>query len=86
MWTELKANECKVIKVDERSFGRIVSVQIRHPSLRRALWFTISQAGNYYWRNTGREMDPYADGYIIRGHLDGLVGAPRAYPELAVSV
>jgi len=82
MWTELLAGECKVVKVDERD-GHIASIQIKHASLKRALWFTISQAGNYYWRNTGKENNPYADGYIIKGMLDGMVGAPRAYPELA---
>lgn len=82
IWTELQADECIVKRVDERS-GHIVSVQIKHASLRRPLWFTKSRSGNFYWRNTRSESSPYADGYIIKGQLDGLVGAPRAYPELA---
>lgn len=82
MWTHLDANTCHVIEVDERS-GHIVSVKISHPVLRRALWFTESQRGNYYWRNTGKYGDAYADGYIIVGSLDGMASAPRAYPELA---
>lgn len=85
MWTELQANDCKVVKVDERS-GHIASVQIKHASLKRPLWFTRSRAGNWYWRNTGGENNPYADGYIIKGTLMMLAGVPRAYPELAVSV
>ena len=81
MWTELQANECKVIKVDERN-GHIASVQIKHTSLRRALWFTKSCAGNWYWRNTGGNST-YAAGYIIKGELDGTASVPREYPELA---
>lgn len=76
MWTELKSDECAVLGVDERA-GHICSVKISHPKLRRPLWFTESRAGNFYWRSTGRESDSCADGYIIRGQLDGLVGAPR---------
>jgi hypothetical protein len=80
MWTELQANECEVKRVDDR-YGNVASVQIKHPSLPRALWFTKSQKGNWYWRKTGRSGDTYADGYIIRGSLDGIVGAPRLiYP------
>lgn len=82
VWTELQSSECKVVKVDERS-GIIMSVQIKHVSLRRALWFIKSRAGNWYWRKTGRYDDTYADGYIIRGTLDGTAGVPREYPELA---
>jgi hypothetical protein len=84
MWTDLHAEQCTVLEVDERA-GHICSVKISHSELRRPLWFTESRKGNFYWRNTGRGMDAYAAGYIIRGQLDGLVGAPRVYPELAVS-
>jgi len=82
MWTPLQAAECKVLGVDERA-GHICSVKISHPQLKRPLWFTESQAGNFYWRSTGRESDAYAAAYIVKGELDGLTGAPRAYPELA---
>ena len=81
MWTALQANECKVVKVDERS-GNISSVQIKHASLRHPLWFTKSRAGNWYWRNTRGAVD-LAEGYIVKGELDGTVGAPREYPDLA---
>ena len=82
MWQELQSNECRVVKVDERC-GNILSVQIKHTSLKRPLWFIKSRAGNWYWRNTGRCDNIYAEGYIVKGTLDGMVGAPRAYPELA---
>jgi hypothetical protein len=82
MWTTLYANECTVVMVDERN-GNISSVKIKHASLRRPLWFSKSQAGNWYWRNT-RGANDLADGYTIKGELDGTVGAPREYPELAV--
>lgn len=83
-WIELQAEDCTVLKVDERQ-GEILSVQIKHSTLRRPLWFTISRRGNFYWRDTGRGSDTFAEGYIIKGSLDGTVGAPRAYPELAAA-
>ena len=82
MWTELQANECSVIKVDDRG-GHITSAQIRHVSLKRPLWFIQSRAGNWYWRNAGGDSETYAAGYIVRGALDGFISVPRAYPELA---
>ena len=82
MWTELQANECKVVKVDERS-GHIASVQIKHANIPRPLWFIESRAGNWYWRNTGGDNSQYAHGYIVKGQLDGMANAPREYPELA---
>jgi len=85
MWTTLDAHECMVLEVDTRA-GILYSVKISHPTLRRPLWFTKSRSGNFYWRNTGRASDTYADGYIIQGQLDGTVSASRAYPELAVSI
>ena len=83
IWNRLQAEQCTVLEVDER-FGKIMSVKLSHPSLGRALWFPISQKGNFYWRNTGGAGEHYAEGYIVVGGLDGLVGAPRAYPELAL--
>jgi len=84
MWTPLQANECKVIKVDERN-RNIASVQIKHASLYRPLWFTKSRAGNWYWRNTVSANAVYAAGYIIKGKLDGITSAPREYPELVAA-
>lgn len=82
MWVELKAEECRVIKLDVRN-GNIQSIQIKHILLPRALYFTKSQAGNWYWRATRTMSDAYADAYIIQGNLVIPDGLPLAYPEFA---
>ena len=73
MWTELDAESIRVIaKCVIKSTGHIETIQLKHPKLARALWFSRSRSGNWYWRKTGRYSDTYADGYIIKGYVDGL--------------
>lgn len=83
-WTELQAETCTILSVDERR-GEVLSVKIGHLALPRPLWFTLSRRGSFYWRDTGKGGDGYATGYVIKGALDGMVGAPREYPELAAA-
>lgn len=82
VWTKLDANDCTVIRIDKRD-GKIMSVKIKHNELARALWFVKSMSGNWYWRNTRRESDAYADGYIVGGELFIPTDIPIEYPEYA---
>lgn len=71
IWTELKAEDCKIIKKYIPEGGTVEggSIEINHPSFKRPLCFVLSRRGNWYWRNTGKAKDFYAEGYIIKGEL-----------------
>ena len=75
-WTELLAADCRVVCVDDgpEHENKLLAVQIKHPALKRSVWFRESNAGNFFWKNTA-----IGEGYyIIVGTLDTAIpNAPR---------
>lgn len=68
MWEELEINDCQILDV-QFSYAdskHIDAIRLKHPSLKRARWFSESKKGNFYSRYTGSESEMYADGYIIK--------------------
>ena len=63
LWDEIEWSDCTIVE----DYGE--SKKITHPKFPRARYFIKSQAGNWYWRNTGKEegLDPFARGIIIKG-------------------
>lgn len=71
LWHELRADDVTVLEIQRGEYtGNIVSVRISHPELKRPRWFVPSRRGNFYSRYTGKEIDTYAEGYIIKGELN----------------
>ena len=71
MWDRLLADDCQVTKLQVGKFtGNVLAIQLRHPLLKKARWFTQSKAGNFYSRYTLSENHSFADGYIIEGKLN----------------
>ena len=61
-WTEL----VDATFVEFFGEGSTRSALVSHPDLGRRRYFQLSQAGNWYWRDTRRGKDTLAVGYIIK--------------------
>ena len=60
LWTGLDA--ARVVILEDYGESR----KLRHPNLKRPLYFVKSRRGNWYWRATDRQTDWHARGYIIK--------------------
>ena len=65
VWTQLRWADCTIIQREGSS------IQVKHPSLKRARWFNPSAQGNYYSRYTGQDwsLDREAVGYVLVGEV-----------------
>ena len=61
-WTELI--DATFVEFYGEGSGR--SALVSHPDLGRRRYFRLSAAGNWYWRDTRRQRDAVAVGYIIK--------------------
>lgn len=70
-WTHLNWADCTVLRREGPA------IQVKHPLLKRARWFSRSRSGHYYSRYTGRDwsMDREAIGYVLVGEGELLAGA-----------
>lgn len=63
-WVELDAARVRVISEHDNGFR--VTRKLAHPDMPRARFFNKSQAGNWYWRETGDSSNADAYGYIVK--------------------
>ena len=83
MWEELKIEDCQILDVtfaydDPRHIDQI---RLKHPSLKRARWFSESKRGNFYSRYTRSGSEVCAEGYIIKNDYDDV----QPYLRMALS-
>ena len=68
----MKAKNTKWTELSDATFvefygeGSTRSALVSHPALGRRRYFRLSAAGNWYWRDTRRQRDAVAVGYIIK--------------------
>jgi hypothetical protein len=67
MWHRVAVADCEIVStiVGEET-GRVLTWKVKGPGF-TARYFNRSQAGNVYWRSTGKGSDRYGNGIIIEG-------------------